>query len=221
MKRLKELKYLKNYIGIFLSLFILDFGLRFILSKEISYYNITSLSPNLFTISWIFIIIGILYFMKLKMKKIIYIIINSSMLILTYIKYLALKTDNSFNFDLLNYTDYKIVLLITISLIIFLITIYFMNKEIETEKSKLDKLIILLLMLIIIGGCRGTAIMSLGPEKISDNKKIEKAPKNIYLYGNDNKKIKVAGLYEYLYSDLKEFIINQYDYNKEKINERY
>lgn len=221
MKRLKELKYLKNYIGIFLSLFILDFGLRFILSKEISYYNITSLSPNLFTISWIFIITGILYFMKLKMKKIIYIIINSSMLILTYIKYLALKTGNSFNFDLLNYTDYKIVLLITISLMIFLITIYFMDKEIEIEKRKLDKLIIILLMLIIIGGCRGTAIMSLGPERISDNKKIEKAPKNIYLYGNDNKKIKVAGLYEYLYSDLKEFIINQYDYNKEKITERY
>ena len=232
MKKFKNiLKFNKCNIGIFLSLFILDLGLRLVINNDINYYSITKLSPNLFTASFIFLIIGLLSFMKIKYRKIIYLIINTSMMIITYFEYLILKKENSFisitnvfSFDLgklLSYTDFKIILVIIISLLISLLTVYFMNKEKDKIKDKFDIFILILIIIILVGGCRGSATMMLGPE-IINNKKLEINAKSIYLHDIDNnKKMKVTGLYEYLFLELKDDIINQFKYNEKRIKDYY
>lgn len=232
MKKLKKiLNFQKSNIGIFISLFILDLGFRLIINSEINYYGITKLSPSLFTASFIFLIIGLLSFMKIKYRKITYLIINTSMMIITYFEYLILKKESSFvsvtnifSFDLgklFSYTDFKIILVITISLLISLVTVYFMNQEKDKIKDKLDIFILILIIIILVGGCRGGATMMLGSE-IINNKKLEINAKSIYLHDIDNnKKMKVTGLYEYLFLELKDDIINQFKYNEKRIKDYY
>ena len=61
----------KHIILMVLSFFILDFSLRFF-TKSINFYSVFALVPNLFTIIWIFLIVGIISSIKSKYSKIIY-----------------------------------------------------------------------------------------------------------------------------------------------------
>lgn len=230
--RNKYLLIVINILGMLLSFFILDFGFRFLITKEITYYHVLRISSNLFSLSTIFIIIGILLLIQIKIRKIMYLVLNLIMIFITYFEYLIFQKEkivtsiiDLFSYDFINlmqYTDFKIILVICISLTICLLTSHFMSDKEKIIKSKYDFLIIILLFIIIIGTTRGIATMALGPEVILSSKKQEEVPKNIYLYDiNSIKKIEVSGLYEYLIIEEIDNFIFQFNYNQNKIKENY
>lgn len=233
MKKIhKKFKISKSYIGMILSLLILDFGFRFILSSQIDYDRIGNISSILFSLSFIFLTSGLLSFITQKYRKAIYLVVNSLMIIITYFEYLFFQKEkvflslrDLFNHNLfkgMSYTDYKIILVIILSLLVSVITVYIMNKEISKRKDKIDILITVLIIIILVGGTRGVATMLLGKKVVTNNKIIEDVPKNIYLYNIDNhKKMMITGLYEYFILEEKDYLISQFNENQKRIQENY
>lgn len=233
MKKIhKKFKISKSYIGMILSLLILDFGFRFILSSQIDYDRIGNISSILFSLSFIFLISGLLSFVTQKYRKIIYLIVNSLMIIITYFEYLFFQKEKVFLsvrelfkhnlFKGISYTDYKIILVILLSLLVSFITVYIMTKENSKKKDKIDILITVLIIIILVGGTRGVATMLLGKKVVTNNKIIEDVPKNIYLSDIDNhKKMMISGLYEYFVLEEKDYLITQFNKNQKRIQENY
>lgn len=219
-------------LGIFLSFYITDFGLRYIITKEVAYYELFKISPNFFTISWIILLGSILTLIKPKYRKMVYLltlIINN---LYTYFEYLLYQKDGTLSslfkvwtdefLNLVSYTDLKIVIICGISIFISILTCHYGMKKEETSRTNYQILVIILLTIIFFGGLRGIAVMSLGKEVITTSKKIEEVPKNIYLYEVDqNKKIEVSGTYEYLYLQIKDYCFEQFNKNQEKIKVMY
>lgn len=221
-----------NILGMLVSFFVLDFGFRLLITNEIDYYHLLEISPNLFSLSNIFLIIGILFLIKIKIRKVVYLSLNIIMIFITYFEYLLFQKErivtsiiDLFYYDLISliqYTDFKIIIVIGLSLVICLLTSHFMKNQKSIINNKYDLSIIVLVFIIIIGTTRGIATMALGPEVILSSNKQKEAPKNIYLYDiNSVKKIEVSGIYEYLIIEEIDNFIFQFNYNQEKIKENY
>ena len=120
---------------IFLSFYIPDIGFRIILNNYNNYYSILEISPNLFTLSFIFLFIGIYFLINSKFKKFIYIVLNFINVLIIYFEYLHFKCYSTIFsnhlFDditkLISYTDYKIVIICILSILISLLIIFFDN----------------------------------------------------------------------------------------------
>lgn len=219
-------------LGVFISFFITDFGLRYIITKEVNYYSLFEVSPNLFTISWIILLGSILTLIKPKYRKIYYLLTLVISNLYTYFEYLLYqkfgtislvsKVFNGNFLELLSHTDLNIILICGISIFVSILVCRYGIKKEEKRKTKYQILVTVLLIIIFFGGLRGIAIMNLGKEVVTTSKKIEEVPKNIYLYEiNQNKKIEVSGTYEYLYLSVKNYCIDQFDKNQEKIKINY
>ena len=94
MQKLKKIwnneiiKHLIIMIGIFSSFFILDLSLRIFSNQYVGFYKWIHYAPNLFTFSWIFLIIGILYLLPKKIRMIVYSILVIISNLLVYAEYL-------------------------------------------------------------------------------------------------------------------------------------
>ena len=80
----------KYIIFMLISFIILDFSLRYF-TKSINFYNIYNTAPNLFTLSWVILMVGVSTSFKDKPCKILYIIsfVISLALFLTHSIYYA------------------------------------------------------------------------------------------------------------------------------------
>lgn len=173
----------------------------------IGFYKIYRLSPNLFTISWIILFIGISLGFKKKIGKIIYLIINILFLImfLTNNVYFSM-TKTFFDFNLLESASEgapyildtlknanKLVYLALIFIIILIVTGY---KKIPYKTKNNNKVLISTILLFLI-------IHTITPNTLGKaNSELTwsswRNPRNIYNSFNDNNKsLKVSGLYEY------------------------
>ena len=104
MKYIKDfLNKYKNVIFMTMSFLILDFVLRYF-TKSINFYNIYSWAPDLFTIVWTILFVGISTCFKDKTSKILYIIFISFSIILflTHTIYFS-YFKNFFDFSSLRY----------------------------------------------------------------------------------------------------------------------
>ena len=173
----------------------------------IGFYKIYRLSPNLFTISWIILFIGISLGFKKKIGKIIYLIISILFLImfLTNNVYFSM-TKTFFDFNLLESASEgapyildtlknanKLVYLALIFIIILIVTGY---KKIPYKTKNNNKVLISSILLFLI-------IHTITPNTLGKaNSELTwsswRNPRNIYNSFNDNNKsLKVSGLYEY------------------------
>lgn len=213
---------------IFLSFYIPDIGFRIILNNYNNYYSILEISPNLFTLSFIFLFIGIYFLINSKLKKFIYIVLNFINVLIIYFEYLHFKCYSTIFsnhlFDditkLISYTDYKIVIICILSILISLLIIFFDNYN---KNYSFNQVILIVLSTILISGSlHGLAIISLGPEVISISGKRIDSAKNIYLDKTDIiKNIQISGIYENNLSKLNNIINNKIDTNNKKIIENY
>lgn len=217
-KKLKEnIKKTSNYIINFIIKYkyiffmILPFIAMDIITRlfgnVIGFYKIYRLSPNLFTISWIILFIGISLGFKKKIGKIIYLIINILFLImfLTNNVYFSM-TKTFFDFNLLESASEgapyildtlknanKLVYLALIFIIILIVTGY---KKIPYKTKNNNKVLISTILLFLI-------IHTITPNTLGKaNSELTwsswRNPRNIYNSFNDNNKsLKVSGLYEY------------------------
>ena len=219
MKKVKQL--LNNVIvrnlfiiaGMFISFYILDVALRIFSNQYVAFYNWKELSPNLFTFSWIFLFIGILYLLPKKAKMITYsilVIISNILVYAEYLHYSILKRFFTFSDILLtkegsdyflyaiSKTSFKIILIIIISLLCMVITLYLIKKTEEISKNKYYYLSMILITITLVSGTRILALNCLG-KAAKDPLSWEAAykNKNIYLdYNNQNKSFELSGVYE-------------------------
>ena len=198
-----------NYLLIMPIPFILIDIITRILGQKIDFYSIFGLVPNLFTITWIFLIIGIS--IKTSKGKLIYIIsfIISLILFLINNVYYSM-TDSFFGFSLLGLASEGSTYLIDailncnirvyISLIIIIFTFFYCIKYYpkETKTNKKSIIYIILLFLVL------HTIIPLFLGKANDELTWStwRNPRNIYInYNDSNKSMMISGLYEYSFRD--------------------
>lgn len=221
MKKVKQL--LNNVVvrnlfiiaGMFMSFYILDVALRIFSNQYVGFYRWIHYSPNLFTFSWIFLFIGVLYLLPKKAKMITYsilVIISNILVYAEYLHYSILKRFFTFSDILLtkegsdyflyaiSKTSFKIILIIIISLLCMVITLYLIKKTEEISKNKYYYLSMILITIALVSGTRMLAIHKLG--KASDPLTWEASykPKNVYLdFNNQNKSLETSGIYELIF----------------------
>lgn len=221
MKKVKQL--LNNVVvrnlfiiaGMFMSFYILDVALRIFSNQYVGFYRWIHYSPNLFTFSWIFLFIGVLYLLPKKAKMITYsilVIISNILVYAEYLHYSILKRFFTFSDILLtkegsdyflyaiSKTSFKIILIIIISLLCMVITLYLIKKTEEISKNKYYYLSMILITITLVSSTRMLAIHKLG--KASDPLTWEASykPKNVYLdFNNQNKSLETSGIYELIF----------------------
>ena len=178
-----------------------------IFGNNINFYKICRLAPNLFTLSWIILFIGLTLSFKKKVGKKIYLSTSILFLIifLTNNVYYSM-TKTFFDFNLLESASegapYIIDTLkncnplVYIAFIFIIFLIIFGYKQIPYKTKNNEKLFIVIIILFLI--VHTLTPLSLGKANKSLTWSSWKNPRNIYNSFNDNNKsLKVSGLYEY------------------------
>ena len=198
----------KYYYVILLALpFILIDLFTRILGYKIHFYGIVKFVPILFTLSWIFFILGVSLFYKKKIGKTIYIIF----FILSFIIYITNNiyysmTGTFFDFNMLllvgegseyfidaikNCNIWVYILIIPIILSFIIGLKYYPNRE----KTKLKNVIRIFFIFLII---HFITPFLLGTPNEELTWSTWRNPRNIYINFNDNNKsMMVSGIYEY------------------------
>lgn len=229
----------KYIIFMILSFFILDYSLRYF-TKSINFYNINNTAPNLFTLSWIILMVGVSTSFKDKPCKFFYIISFSISLILFLVHsiyYAYFK--NFFDFSSLQYaseaSEYLvdsiknspkwvfIITLISITLAYFSVrwTPKIKIEEIKKGRKKIikkDKIFNYIYFIIVI--VLFFVLHTISPTylgKTTTEWDAWRKPRNVYNSFNDNNRsMQVAGFYEY---NFKNFYVNYLRKEENKENE--
>lgn len=221
--------------GIFSSFFILDLSLRIYSNQYVGFYGWIHLAPNLFTLSWILLTIGILYILPKKARMITYGVLSIISNVIVYAEYLhfsVLKRFFTFS-DLLlakegsdyflyaiSKTNIKIILVLLVSLLATIVTIFIMKKTDEIKKDRYYYIFIILGTIILVGGTRMFADNRLGSKADPLTWEAAYKQKNIYIdFNNQNKSLEVSGIYELLFRSTYLYIKDNFTTNKEKIRE--
>ena len=197
------------YILIVVLPFILIDIITRILGYKIHFYGVTKLVPNLFTIIWIILVIGISLLLKRKKGKILYIIffILSFFLFLLNNIYYSM-TDSFFDFNLLQLagegSSYFIDAIINCNISvyissIFIIIAFIFGLKYFPKRNKTNlKSIIKIFYLFLIGHLLIPFLLGSPDDELTWS--TWRNPRNIYInYNDNNKSMMVSGLYEYTF----------------------
>lgn len=257
IKKLKEINYkneikkipkkikllLKNNYKIILITipFLLTDIITRILGYKINFYSIEKLVPNLFTITWLILFLGISLSIERKKGKIMYIIffVISFILFLVNNIYYSM-TDSFFSFNLLGLasegSEYFIDailncnIIVYISAIIIIISFIIALKYYPIVEKRNNKKIIYVVVTFII--LHTITPIFLGKANDDLEWSTWRNPRNIYINFNDsNKSMTITGIYEYSFRDFyitylkqkkstneEELIFLEEEYNKEEEN---
>ena len=205
----KIITFIKDYKYIFflaLPFISMDIITR-LFGKNINFYKLFSLSPNMFTITWIVLFLGLTLGFKKRIGKIIYLVINLIFLIvfLTNNVYYSM-TKTFFDFSLLESasegspyimdTLLNTNLLVYISCIfIIILTLYVLKYIPYKTKNNCRVLSITFLVFLVM---HLLTPLTLGKAYKELTWSSWRNPRNIYNSFNDNNKsMKISGLYEY------------------------
>lgn len=178
-----------------------------IFGRNINFFNLFSFTPNLFTITWIILFLGLTLSLKKKYGKIIYLLLNILFLLifLTNNVYYSM-TKTFFDFSLLeSASEGSPYILDTLKnanplvYLSFIFIIYLIIKVIKyipyKTKNNYKSLGITILIFIIL---HTIAPLTLGSAYKELTWSSWRNPRNIYNSFNDNNKsMKISGLYEY------------------------
>ena len=180
-----------------------------IFGYNIDFYELTGISPNLFTISYIFLFIGISLSLKRKIGKKIYLFINIIFLILFLVHNVYYSMTNTFfDFNLLESAsegspyildtiiNAKPIVYLSAILIIYLI--YQGSKKIPQNTKNNYKQIFLITIIFLLFHSYIPTTLGKANEELTWSS--WRNPRNIYISFNDsNKSLKISGLYEYTF----------------------
>ena len=220
--------YLKKYKYIFflaIPFFLMDITTR-AFGKDIHFYKLYRIAPNLFTISWIIFFVGLTLSFKKKIGKRIYIFFSIASLIVFLINNIYYSmTKTFFDFNLIESASEGAPYILDtikncnpvvyIATLIIIITIVFAYKRIPYKTKNNYKALIIIIILFLI--THTIAPYTLGKANKSLTWSSWKNPRNIYNSFNDNNKsLKVSGLYEY---SIRNFYITFFKTEKEENSE--
>ena len=229
---LKLSKYLKDHKEnikssiIFISfttiqLLLFDLVIRYIIHRDINFYQIYNLTPNILTISYGILLGTILTILPKTISKICYSLVYIFSLLLFITNYMLINIKSEaftiYNFQIANegfeYINFIIkeinilfIIIIIISLFIFIKIITLLNKSTWNFKSTY-KLTILIISLILFFGLRFISINILKDYNTNDGWMDITYPKyyteNLI---NSRRNVAVLGLYEYTLKDIQNYI---------------
>ena len=205
----KIITFIKDYKYIFflaLPFISMDIITR-LFGRNINFYKLFSLSPNMFTITWIIFFLGLTLGFKKRIGKIIYLVINLIFLIvfLTNNVYYSM-TKTFFDFSLLESVSegspYIMDTLINTNLLVYLscifiiiLTLYVLKYIPYKTKNNYRVLSITFIVFLVM---HLLTPLTLGKAYKELTWSSWRNPRNIYNSFNDNNKsIKISGLYEY------------------------
>ncbi len=203
----------KSLIYMTLSFLILDLVLRYF-TRSINFYGIHRLAPNLFTITWIFFMIGIITAFKKSISRILYILSISICLIMFLVHsiyYAYFK--NFFDFSSLQFAGEASTYLVDaiknsptwifITAFITITLAFFAVRYIPKEKKKTNFKQILIVFVISIA-LHTIAPFTLG--KAVTTWDAWRKPRNVYnVFNDNNRSMQVSGFYEY---NFRNFYVN-------------
>lgn len=205
----KIITFIKDYKYIFflaLPFISMDIITR-LFGRNINFYKLFSLSPNMFTITWIIFFLGLSLGFKKRIGKIIYLVINLIFLIvfLTNNVYYSM-TKTFFDFSLLESVSegspYIMDTLINTNLLVYLscifiiiLTLYVLKYIPYKTKNNYRVLSITFIVFLVM---HLLTPLTLGKAYKELTWSSWRNPRNVYNSFNDNNKsIKISGLYEY------------------------
>ena len=205
----KIITFIKDYKYIFflaLPFISMDIITR-LFGRNINFYKLFSLSPNMFTITWIILFLGLTLGFKKRIGKIIYLVINLIFLIvfLTNNVYYSM-TKTFFDFSLLESASegspYIMDTLINTNLLVYIscifiivLTLYVLKYIPYKTKNNYSVLSITFLVFLVM---HLLTPLTLGESYKELTWSSWRNPRNIYNSFNDNNKsMKISGLYEY------------------------
>jgi len=205
----KVISFLHEYYYIFvliLPFIVIDLATR-LFGNDIHFYKIYRLAPNLFTISWIVLIVGLTISFKKSIGRHIYLVSSlffTIMFLINNVYYSMTKTFFDFNllesasegapyiFDTLKNCNPIVYIVFLVICILFIIAHKHIPNNKKTNKDLLTYSIVLFLLIHMI------APATLGKANSTLTWSSWKNPRNIYNSFNDNNKsLKVSGFYEY------------------------
>ena len=198
----------KYLIYMILPLLSMDIITR-LFGYNIDFYDITGISPNLFTISWIILFIGLSLNLKKKIGKKIYLFINIFFLVIFLLNNIYYSMTNTFfDFNLLESTsegapyildtikNAKPIIYLSAIFIIYLIHKGYKSIPYKTKTNHLFLLTSIITFIII----HSFIPLTLGKANEELTWNSWKNPRNIYMSFNDsNKSLKISGIYEYTF----------------------
>ena len=205
----KIITFIKDYKYIFflaLPFISMDIITR-LFGRNINFYKLFSLSPNMFTITWIVLFLGLTLGFKKRIGKIIYLVINLIFLIvfLTNNVYYSM-TKTFFDFSLLESASegspYIMDTLLNTNLLVYIscifiivLTLYVLKYIPYKTKNNYRVLSITFLVFLVM---HLLTPLTLGKAYKELTWSSWRNPRNIYNSFNDNNKsMKISGLYEY------------------------
>ena len=217
----------RKYIYMALPFIFMDLITRF-LGRNINFYGIQKLVPNLFTLTHVILFLGITISFKKNVSKILYLVF-SFFGVITYlvnnVYYSMTKTFFSFNllesagegapyiFDAIINCD----ILVYIFLLFILFLIWFGYKNIVLS-DKFNKKSLLITVVIFIVLHLITPVF-LGPANDDLVWSTWKNPRNVYNQFNDsNKSMRVSGLFEYTFRNFYVTFLKPVETNEEELD---
>ena len=202
----------KHVIFMTLSFLILDFTIRYF-TRNINFYKITNLVPNLFTIIWVVFIVGISNSFNSKISKWLYGICFavSLILFLTHTIYYA-YFKNFFDFSSLRYAseagDYLVDAIknspiwVFVTAFISITLCYFAIRFVPKKKDSNYKKLVIIVIIFLVAHLLTPLLLG----KPATTWDAWRKPRNVYNSFNDNKRsMQVAGFYEY---NFRNFYVN-------------
>ncbi len=205
-------------------LLLMDIFTR-ILSSSIGFYKTFRLAPNLFTIGYVILFVGITISFKKSIGKWIYLFINLVFLSFYLINNVYFSmTSNFFTFNLIESASegapYMIDAIKNCNIFVYLLLIPIIGlivlgfKKIPENNKFNDKILLKTIIIFLI--LHAITPLCLGRANSSLVWSTWKNPRNIYNQYNDaNKSMRVSGLYEYTFRSLYVTYLR-----KEKVNDK-
>ena len=196
----------KTYIFLALPFFVMDLFTR-LFGYAIGFYGIYRLVPNMFTLIWTMLFIGISVSFKSKYGRFVYLFFNILFLALFIVNNVYYSTtSNFFDFTLIEsasegspYFMSTVLganpfIYITALIVIILMIMGFKR----FPKSDKNKLLLLTKIFVLFVLLHVATVLLLGSKDTELEWSTWRNPRNIYISFNDNNKsMRVSGLYEY------------------------
>ena len=212
MKLIKKWVNKNSYILLMmLSFILLDFIMRFF-TRSINFYNIFGIVPNLFTLMWVFLMVGICISLNKKVGRILYIIlitISIAMFLTHTIYYSYFK--NFFDFSSLQFAgeagNYLVDAIksspiwIFITVFIIITISYFAVKKMNKINKNNNEWLKILIIVIIFIGMHSLTPLFLGKSVTTWD--AWRNPRNVYnVFNDNNRSMQVSGFYEYNFRNI-------------------
>lgn len=215
----ENLQRIISFICLFLSFFNLNSYLQYLAGVSLFKSPMLWVINSFFTVSWILLIIGIIYAFQGIFQRILYVIMFTIFSIISYLESVSFSITGEFlSFSSIHFTikemfqvtNENFILIMLISIFLVSITCYLLRKVPIRKRSFYEISVFFLLILFYFGICRFIAYYSMGPRIVYSSGKKSDDWKSTYIKRDDyNQDFRISGLYDFTIKECTSIILKQ------------